>query len=232
MDTYAFKHLLPGERAFLQDLVAYREGQIISLTPLEREEMRLVLFAFAGGEGISELSFPGETLYYVLDGSAGMNLEQQPLRIGPGDAVAVPAGVPHEINSPQGIKLMQLILSSQEEKENMNDVQIKNLEHGKILVLKEIVSYEQGRIASLTLAQRKGLSLTLFAFDSGEGLSTHYAEGDAMVVVLDGSAEITIQTEKLTVSEGQTVVMPATIPHAVQALTPFKMLLTVVKPLE
>lgn len=231
MDTYSFKHPPPGERALLQDLVAYREGQIISLTPLEREEIRMVLFACAGGEGVSELSFPGDTLYYVLDGSAGMCLRGQPLQLGPGEAVAVPTGAPHEVASPQGFKLLQIILSAQEEK-NMSNGHIKNLEHGKIFPLKEIVAYEPGKIASLTLAQRKGLSLTLFAFDRGEGLGTHSADGDAMVVALDGSAEITIQTEKLTLSEGQTVVMPASIPHSVRALTPFKMLLTVVKPQE
>ncbi len=71
--------------------------------------------------------------------------------------------------------------------------------------------------------------MTLFAFDAGEGISTHAAPGDAMVYVLDGEAQITIGGAAHTVPAGSAIIMPAGIPHAVQARTPFKMLLTVVK---
>lgn len=106
---------------------------------------------------------------------------------------------------------------------------IKNIEHAKVLELKNIVGYEKGKIASLTLAGTDHVGITLFAFDEGEGVSTHAAPGDAMVVVLDGQAEITIDGTPIIAKEGDTVVMPAHIPHAVKAVTPFKMMLTVVK---
>lgn len=106
---------------------------------------------------------------------------------------------------------------------------IQNLEHAQPFPLKEQVTYEAGKVVSLTLAQRPGVGITLFAFDAGEGVSTHAAPGDAMVHVLDGEAQITIDGVPHTVKEGEAIIMPAGIPHAVKAITPFKMLLTVVK---
>lgn len=107
---------------------------------------------------------------------------------------------------------------------------IKNLEHAQPFAMKEQVSYEAGKVVSLTLAQRPGVGLTLFAFDAGEGVSTHAAPGDAMAFVLEGQAEITVDGVVHHVDAGGAIVMPANIPHAVKAITPFKMLLTVVKP--
>ena len=106
---------------------------------------------------------------------------------------------------------------------------IKNLEHAKPLPLKEQVAYEPGRVVSLTLAQQPGVGMTLFAFDAGEGVSTHAAPGDAMVYVLEGEAQITIDGAPHSVTGGSAIILPAGIPHAVAAVTPFKMLLTVVK---
>ncbi len=111
------------------------------------------------------------------------------------------------------------------------DKLIKNLEHAQPLVLKDLVSYEQGKVVSLTLAQQPGVGMTLFAFDAGEGVSTHAAPGDAMAYILEGEAQITIDGTVHQVAAGGVIIMPAEIPHAVKAVTPFKMLLTVVKPI-
>ncbi len=106
---------------------------------------------------------------------------------------------------------------------------IKNLEHAKTFALAEQVSYEPGKVVSLSLAQRPGVAMSLFAFDAGEGISTHAAPGDAMAYILEGKAQITIDGIVHHVSGGSAIVMPAGIPHAVKAITQFKMLLTVVK---
>ena len=81
----------------------------------------------------------------------------------------------------------------------------------------------------LTLAQRPGVGMTLFAFDAGEAISTHAAPGDAMATILEGTAQITIDGVPHTLNAGEAVIMPAGIPHAVQAVTPFKMYLVVAK---
>ena len=108
-------------------------------------------------------------------------------------------------------------------------VLIKNITFSEPHNLAGLVDYEEGRVVSRTFAQNSNLSLTLFAFDGGEEISTHTAPGDAMVQVLDGEAVVNIDGEEMTVGAGQVVVMPANIPHSVTAVKRFKMLLTVVK---
>ncbi|NFK79867.1 cupin domain-containing protein [Clostridium botulinum] len=105
---------------------------------------------------------------------------------------------------------------------------IKNIDFRKPIEMESLVNYEEGTVVSRTLAQGKPLSVTLFAFDKGEEISSHSASGDAMVYILDGEAEITIGEEKFNVKKGETIVMPDNVPHALLATQRFKMLLTVV----
>lgn len=109
---------------------------------------------------------------------------------------------------------------------------IKNIDRKKVLKIADEVSFQKGQIVSKTLAQNEHCSLTLFAFDKGEEISTHESGGDAMVVALDGVGKITIDGEAFTVNAGETIVMPAKRPHAVFAEEQFKMLLIVVFPEE
>ena len=106
---------------------------------------------------------------------------------------------------------------------------IKNITLSDVHNLAELVEYEEGRVVSRTFAQNSSLSLTLFAFDKGEGVSTHTAPGDAMLQVLDGEATVDVDGNEMTVCAGQVVVMPANVPHSVTGVKRFKMLLTVVK---
>lgn len=110
----------------------------------------------------------------------------------------------------------------------MNEL-LKNIEKATALNFAELVAYEEGKVVSLTLAQQPGVAMTLFAFDAGEGIGGHSAPGDALVINLDGDAEITIEGIVHPLAKGQAIVMPKGCPHAVKALTRFKMLLTVVK---
>ena len=87
----------------------------------------------------------------------------------------------------------------------------------------------QSSMNGLTLAQKPGVGMTLFAFDAGEAISTHAAPGDAMATILEGTAEITVDGTPHTLNGGEAIVMPAGIPHAVKAVTRFKMYLVVVK---
>ncbi len=105
---------------------------------------------------------------------------------------------------------------------------MKNIEFSKAIDLKSLVAYQEGQVVSRTLAQGKPISITLFAFAQDEEISSHASSGDAMVQVLDGTAQITIGSEKFIVNEGETIVMPANVPHALLAIKPFKMILTVV----
>lgn len=105
---------------------------------------------------------------------------------------------------------------------------VKNIPVSEAVPLAGLVNVEPGKIISRTFVQRPEVSITLFSFAAGEGVSTHSAPGDAIVQILDGEARITIGGTALTASVGDIVVMPANIPHAVDAEKDFKMLLTVV----
>lgn len=105
---------------------------------------------------------------------------------------------------------------------------IKNMEQAAVLTLKELVAYQPGQVVSKTLAQNDALSVTLFAFDKGEEISTHESGGDAFITCLDGVGRITIDGVRYELHEGESIVMPARHPHAVFGQEQFKMLLVVV----
>jgi len=107
---------------------------------------------------------------------------------------------------------------------------IKNIDPESVFALDKQVEYHRGQIVSKTLAQNNAVSLTIFAFDKGEEISSHDSDGDAMITVLEGTGEITIDGKKYTVKAGESIVMPAKKPHAVYAPEQFKMFLTVVFP--
>ena len=109
-------------------------------------------------------------------------------------------------------------------------VLIKNIPQASVRKLKDEVSVQPGQIVSKTLAQNDVVSITLFAFSKGEEISTHVSDGDAMVLVLEGVGQLTVDGVPYECAAGETLVMPAHKPHAVYAAEEFKMLLTVVFP--
>lgn len=103
----------------------------------------------------------------------------------------------------------------------------KNIEKKKPLKLKEQVAYQEGQVVSKTLVQNELISVTIFSFDKDEEISTHASGGDAMVTVLEGMGRFTVGGEVFILTEGETLIMPKDIPHAVYGEEQFKMLLTV-----
>lgn len=100
---------------------------------------------------------------------------------------------------------------------------------GIVLDLKGMVSYQSGSVVSRTLIDKDAGTVTLFAFDSGQGLSEHTAPFDALVQILDGAADITIAGSMQTVKEGEMIIMPANKPHSLKANPQFKMLLVMIR---
>lgn len=112
-----------------------------------------------------------------------------------------------------------------------------NSQHGKhkgempsadALCLIDLVNYQDGSVVSRTIVKRPTGTITLFAFDEGRGLSEHTAAFDALAHVLEGEAEITVSGRPLTTKTGEAVLLPANQPHALKALTRFKMILTMI----
>lgn len=99
----------------------------------------------------------------------------------------------------------------------------------QIFKLADLVEYQEGSVVSRTLIDKETGTVTLFAFDEGQGLSEHTAPFDAMAYVLDGEAEISIAGKAMRLEKGEALIMPSNKPHAVKALKRFKMLLIMVR---
>ena len=112
---------------------------------------------------------------------------------------------------------------------------VKNMEHierrleAQAAKLAELIDYQDGSVVSREIISKKTGTVTLFAFDQGQGLSEHTAPFDALVYVFDGEAEIVISGKPLRVKQGETVIMPANQPHALKAIKRFKMILTMIR---
>ena len=207
------RNLPVQQPAALRELISIQPGRVVSMALSRSEHCQMTLLAFGDGESISEeRSAPGGTRgppgRRGLSGCASADhpryWRERPLQT---------AANYHPI------KLRRICM----------EPLIKNLPHAQPFPLKDQVGYEPGKVVSLTLAQRPGVGMTLFAFDAGEAISTHAAPGDAMATILEGTAQITIDGVPHTLNAGEAVIMPAGIPHAVQAVTPFKMYLVVAK---
>ncbi len=97
------------------------------------------------------------------------------------------------------------------------------------VALADLVDYQEGSVVSRTVIDKKAGTVTLFAFDKGEGLSEHTAPYDALVYVFDGEADVIISGKPVHLKQGEMTVMPAKAPHALKAVTKFKMLLIMVR---
>ncbi|MCD1147805.1 cupin domain-containing protein [Peptoniphilus sp. KCTC 25270] len=109
---------------------------------------------------------------------------------------------------------------------------IKNYPIEEVCKMSQQIDILPGQVVSKTLAQNHYVSLTLFAFSAGEEISTHGSNGDALVHVLEGEGRFVVDGHEFRVKEGETLLMPAEKPHSVHGDMDFKMLLTVVFPIE
>lgn len=95
--------------------------------------------------------------------------------------------------------------------------------------LRELVQYQEGVVASRTVIDKKAGTVTVFAFDKGQGLSEHVAPYDALVYALEGEVEIVISGKKHQLKEGEMIIMPAGAPHSLRTVEKFKMMLIMIK---
>lgn len=100
---------------------------------------------------------------------------------------------------------------------------------GRVEKLADLVGYQEGSIVSRTIMDKEAGTVTLFAFDKGQGLSEHTAPFDALVILLEGKAEVTLSGRQFRLEQGEAILMPANEPHALKALDRFKMLLVMVR---
>ena len=114
-------------------------------------------------------------------------------------------------------------MAGKDQEKGMNDIR------GKAIRVADLADYQQDAIVSRTLIDKKIGTVTIFAFDEGQGLSEHAAPFDALVQIVDGVAEIMISGKSMTAEHGEMVIMPAGEPHSLRATQRFKMLLTMIR---
>lgn len=191
------------------------DGQIVSSKIAENDSFILELYSFDKGEEISIQKAIYDTLYFVLKGKVNvfndLINEKEYRVVKKEDKVGLISLEPSLV----------LIYYFKEENKIRNLNTINNLE-------KEI-DFVNNSVSSKILFQSGVLSLTLLALDQNQGLSTHAASGDALVISLNGEVEIKIDNTPYLVTDSDLIVLPAKIPHGLKAIKPYKMFLTVVK---
>jgi len=108
-------------------------------------------------------------------------------------------------------------------------METKEFDRSKIIKLEESVNYSDDSIVSKTVIKKETGNISIFSFDKGQKLSEHTAPFDATIIILDGQADIIINKVKYHLSKGEMIIMPANIPHAVEATEKFKMMLIMIK---
>jgi len=106
---------------------------------------------------------------------------------------------------------------------------MNTIEPSTVFTLKEMISYADDSVVSKTLTKNKNGNTTLFAFDKGQGLTEHTSPYNALVVIVEGNCRITIGGRAYEVEEGQMILLPATVPHALESISRFKMMLIMIK---
>ena len=128
-------------------------------------------------------------------------------------------------NCTRGVMIMAEYIQENPDKPDKKREDLK----GKVLQLKDLVNYNEGTVASRMIINRKAGSITIFSFDENEGLSEHTTPFDAVVTILDGECEVWVSGRTSQMKEGETIIFPANVPHALSAITKFKMSLTMIR---
>lgn len=198
-----------------KQIIKTYDGQIVSSKIADNDSFLLELYSFDKGEEISTQKAIYDMLFYVLKGQVNIYkdiINEKQYKV-----------VKKEEEG--GIIALEpsLVIIYSFKAEN----KIKNLKTNNNL--EKEIDFVNNSVSSKILFQSDVLSLTLLALDQNQGLSTHAASGDALVISLDGEVEINIDDTPYLVSDSDLIVLPAKIPHGLKAIKPYKMFLTVVK---
>jgi quercetin dioxygenase-like cupin family protein len=197
-------------------LLPILKGQILSTQLSDNEVVSIELFSLAKEEEISSHNLLEQTLYVVLSGVldiSGKKIEKMCYYLA-------------QVESASELKAMEntlvLIYTFK------GNSKIRNLNFSKVTSLGSQIDIVKKAVSSKIIIQEEGLSMTLFSLAEKEGLNTHKASGDALVIPLEGTVDIKIAEDQYSISEGDCIILPYGIAHSLLATKPYKMLLTVI----
>lgn len=223
-----FRNINLSQVVSLTNMADYRKERIISHSILNQPSISMVIFAMDIDEEISEEVEPELGWIRLMEGKMQATLSGKDFILEAGEDILIKPDETHSLKALTQCKYLQISLGGDSNMQKGD--YIKKIPVGQVIGLADLIEYEPNKISSISLAQKKDLTISLFSLDQGEEMGGHASTGDAMVQVLEGSAEITIADETYTVEAGESIVMPANIQHSLKADKAFKMLLTVVKP--
>ncbi len=223
-----FRNINLAQVVSLTTMADYRKERIISHSILNQPSISMVIFAMDIDEEISEEVEPELGWIRLMEGKMQATLSGKDFILEAGEDILIKPDETHSLKALTQCKYLQISLGGDSNMQKGD--YIKKIPVGQVIGLADLIEYEPNKISSISLAQKKDLTISLFSLDQGEEMGGHASTGDAMVQVLEGSAEITIADETYTVEAGESIVMPANIQHSLKADKAFKMLLTVVKP--
>ena len=209
-------------------LITSKEAEVVSMRILNQPNSYISLFSLAKDEEITAEAMLGNRYYYCFNGNGEIFIENNKKVIFNGDFLEITANHNYSIEARDNLKLIEI--GEKIGEGNMENKTLKMLESASAFNLAEVVDYQEGKIVSKNLVAKPNLVMTIMSFWKGESLDPHKAPGDALVTVLDGEGKDYVDGKPFVVKKGESAVIPANIPHAVEAETEnFKMLLILVK---
>ena len=210
------------------ELITSKEAEVVSMRILNQSNSYISLFSLADDEEITAEAMLGNRYYYCFNGNGEIFIENSKKIISNGYFLEIAANHNYSIKARNNLKLIEI--GEKIGDDGMENQTLKMLESAVAFNLAEIVDYQEGKIISKNLAAKNNLVITVMSFWKGESLDPHKAPGDALVTVLDGEGKYYVDGKPFVVKKGESAVLPANIPHAVEAETEnFKMLLILVK---
>lgn len=200
-----------------EDLIKTYSGQIVSTKISDNDSFTLELYSFDKGEEISKQKALYDTFFYVVKGKIKISADV----IKDNEYKTLKKGEDAHLVAKEPTVLFMYLFKKDDQLKNLNKTSNKSLI--------EEVSFVDNSVASKVLYQDSILSLTLMALDENQGLNTHSASGDVLVVSLGGEVLIKIGDEEFNLEGDDLIVLPAGIPHSLMAKKPYKMFISVVK---
>ncbi|MBP2024560.1 cupin domain-containing protein [Peptoniphilus stercorisuis] len=209
---------LPKSKVFkIIDSIPLKEHHTISKSLSNNADLDFMLFSLAKDTDISKEHYNNQSIFYVLKGSINILdkfIKEDNIFITPKESL-------RGVSTKEDSVYLEISFNG--------DDFMKNIEKGQVINLKDQIDYIYGGISNLDIVSKDGIKIMLMAFDKGEGLSDHAAPGDAMVIALEGSADLKVGDEIHEIKAGEQLVFPKNITHNVFAKEKFKMALILVR---
>ena len=211
----------------LNEIIFSNENEVVSMKAIDCSNSYLSLFALSTDEEITAEAMCGERFYYCFSGDGEIEIEGIKKKIKAGEFIKVEKLKNYSVKSFGNFKVIEV--GEKIGGDNMENQFLKGLDYAKAINLGNYVDYQESKIISKNIVAKKDLVITVMSFWKGEALEPHMAPGDALVTVLDGEANFYVDGKPSLIKKGESIVLPANIAHAVEALENFKMLLILVK---